>query len=130
MTVRAPIDGTVLQINVQVGELVSPGSSQPPLQLADLSALCVRAELDERDLGAINVGQVATVRAAAFPGREFGGIVSSIAPLVEPGRLEQPGPRSQAEVDVVRVMVGLRGSGDLTVGMKVDVYFRSGQADR
>ncbi len=130
MTVRAPIDGTVLQINVQVGELVSPGSPQPPLQLADLSALCVRAELDERDLGSIRVGQAATVRAAAFPGREFEGIVSSIAPLVEPGRLEPPGPRSQTEVDVIRVMVGLTGSEDLTVGMKADVYFRSGQADR
>jgi HlyD family secretion protein len=128
MTVRAPTDGTVLQVNVRVGELVSPGSPQPPLQLADLSALCVRAELDERDLGSIKVSQAVTVRAAAFPGREFEGIVSSIAPLVEPGRLEPPGSRNQTDVDVVRVMVGLTGSGDLTVGMKTDVYFRFGEA--
>jgi hypothetical protein len=39
------------------GKLVSPSSPQPPLQLADLSALCVRAELDERDLGSIKVKQ-------------------------------------------------------------------------
>lgn len=128
MTVRAPIDGTVLQVDVHPGELMSPASPQPPLQLADLSALCVRAELDERDLASIKVGQAATVRAVAFPGREFMGTVSSIAPLVEPGRLEPPGSRSQTEVDVVRVMVGLAGSGDLTVGMKADVYFRSGEA--
>lgn len=128
MTVRAPTDGTVLQVNVRVGELVSPGSPQPPLQLADLSALCVRAELDERDLGSIKVRQAVTVRAAAFPGREFEGIVSSIAPLVEPGRLEPPGSRSQTDVDVVRVMVGLTGSENLTVGMKADVYFRFGEA--
>ncbi|MGO8909988.1 MAG: HlyD family secretion protein [Bradyrhizobium sp.] len=128
MTVRAPIDGTVLEVDVHPGELVSPALPQPPLQLADLSALCVRAELDERDLASIKVGQAATVRAAAFPGREFMGTVSLIAPLVEPGRLEPPGSRSQTEVDVVRVMVGLAGSGDLTVGMKADVYFRSGEA--
>ena len=128
MTLRAPIDGTVLQVDVHPGELVSPASPQPPLQLADLSALCVRAELDERDLASIKVGQAATVRAVAFPGREFMGTVSSIAPLVEPGRLEPPGSRSQAEMDVVRVMVGLAGAGDLTVGMKADVYFRSGEA--
>ena len=125
MTVRAPIDGTVLQVNVRAGELVSPGSPQPPLLLADLSALCVRAELDERDLGSVKVGQAVTVRAAAFPGREFEGSVSSIAPLVEPGRLEPPGSRNQTDVDVVRVMVGLTGSGELTIGMKADVYFRS-----
>jgi HlyD family secretion protein len=125
MTVRAPIDGTVLQINVRVGELVTPGSPQPPLQLADLSALCVRAELDERDLGSIKVRQAVTVQAAAFPGREFEGIVSSIAPLVEPGHLEPPGSRNQTDVDVVQVMVELMGSSQLSVGMKADAYFAS-----
>jgi HlyD family secretion protein len=127
MTVRAPIDGTVLQVNVRVGELVSPGSIQPSLQLADLSARCVRAELDERDLGSVKVKQTVTVRAAAFPGRDFEGIVSSIAPLVEPGRLEPPGSRNQTDVDVVQVMIELTGSGELTTGMKADVYFRFGK---
>jgi HlyD family secretion protein len=125
MTLRAPIDGTVLEVNVRVGELVSPASLLAPLQVADLSSLCVRAELDERDFGSIEAGQAVTVRAAAFPGREFGGKVSSIAPLVEPGRLEPPGSHDQTAVDVVRITVGLSGSVDLAPGMKVDVYFRS-----
>jgi HlyD family secretion protein len=125
MTVRAPIDGTVLQVNVREGEAVSPGSPQPPLQLADLSAMCLRAELDERDIGAVKVGQPVIVRAAAFPRREFEGSVSSVAPLIEPGRLEPPGSRDQTDVDVVRVMVGLTGPGELTIGMKADVYFGS-----
>ena len=125
MTVRAPIDGTVLQVNVREGEAVSPGSPQPPLQLADLSALCVRSELDERDIGAVRVGQAVTVRATAFPGREFEGSVSSVAPLIEPGRLDPPGSRNQSDVDVVRVVVGLTAPGELTIGMKADVYFRA-----
>ena len=128
MTIRAPIDGTVLQINVRVGELAAPNSPQPVLLLADLSALCVRAELDERDLGSIKVRQAVSVRAAAFPGREFEGSVTSIAPLVDPGRLQPSGARNQTDVDVVQVMVELMGSGQLTVGMKADVYFRFGQA--
>ena len=128
MTIRAPIDGTVLQVNVRAGELATPASLQPPLLLADLSALCVRAELDERDLGSIKVKQAVSVRVAAFPGREFEGSVSSIAPLVEPGRLAPPGTRNQSDVDVVQVVVGLAGSGELSVGMKADVYFRFGQA--
>ena len=127
MTIRAPIDGTVLQVNVRAGELATPASLQPPLLLADLSALCVRAELDERDLGSVKVGQAVSVRAAAFPGRDFEGSVSSIAPLVEPGRLAPPGTRNQTDVDAVQVVVGLTGSGQLAVGMKADVYFRFGQ---
>jgi HlyD family secretion protein len=127
MTVRAPIDGTVLQINIRAGELASPASVQPPLLLANLSPLCVRAELDERDLGSIKLRQPVSVRTAAFPDREFEGSVSSIAPLVEPGRLEPPGTRNQTDVDVVQVMIELTGSSQLTVGMKADVYFRFGQ---
>ena len=127
MTIRAPIDGTVLQINVRAGELATPASLQPPLLLADLSALCVRAELDERELGSIKVGQPVSVRPAAFPAREFEGSVSSIAPIVEPGRLEPPGLRNQADVDVVQVLIGLTAPRELTVGMKADVYFRFGQ---
>ena len=123
MTIRAPIDGTVLQVNVRAGELVTPASLQPPLELADLSALCVRAELDERDLGSIKIRQAVSVRAAAFPGREFEGSISSIAPLVEPGRVAPPGTRNQTDVDVVQVVVGLTGPGQLSVGMKADVYF-------
>lgn len=124
MTVRAPTDGTVLQVNVREGEAVSPGSPQAPLQLADLSRMCVRAELDERDIGAVKVGQAVMVRAAAFPGREFEGSVSSVAPLIEPGRLDPPGARNQTDVDVVRVVVELKASDELTIGMKADVYFR------
>ena len=127
MTIRAPIDGTVLQVNVKAGELATPASLQPPLLLADLSALCVRAELDERDLGSIKIRQAVSVRAAAFPGREFEGSVSSIAPLVEPGHLAPPGTRNQTDVDVVQVVVGLTGSDQLSVGMKADVYFHFGQ---
>jgi len=123
MTIRAPIDGTVLQINVRAGELAAPASLQPLLLLADLSVLRVRAELDERDLGSIKVGQAVSVRAAAFPGREFEGSVSSIAPLVEPGRLDARGIREQTDVDVVEVMVELAQLGPLAVGMKADVYF-------
>ena len=127
MTIRAPIDGTVLQVNVKAGELVTPASLQPPLLLADLSTLCVRAELDERDLGSIKIKQAVSVRAAAFPGREFEGSVSSIAPLVEPGRLVPPGTPNRTDVDVVQVVVGLTGAGQLSVGMKADVYFHFGQ---
>lgn len=129
MTVRAPIDGTVLQVNVRAGELAAPASLQPPLLLANLSALCVRAELDERDLGSIELRQPVSVRTASLPAREFAGSVSSIGPLVEPGRLEPPGTRNQTDVDVVQVMVELSGPSQLTVGMKADVYFRFGQVN-
>ncbi|MEA2980998.1 MAG: HlyD family secretion protein [Alphaproteobacteria bacterium] len=123
LKIRAPIDGTVLQININPGELAAPSGLQPLLSIANLSTLNVRAELDERDISEIKVGQAASVRATAFPGKEFAGTVMSIAPLVEPSRLGSRGLGNRADVDAVEVVVKLTQPGPLTTGMKVDVYF-------
>jgi HlyD family secretion protein len=123
LKVRAPIDGTVLQININPGELGTPSAVQPLLLIANLATLNVRAELDERDMSEIKIGQAASVRADAFPGREFSGVVSSIAPLVEPARIGTRGPNSRSDVDTVEVMIKLAQPGPLAAGMRVDVYF-------
>jgi HlyD family secretion protein len=124
MTIRAPIGGTVLQVNTKAGELASPSGTQPMVLLGDVSTLRVRAELDERDFGEIKIGQPALVRAAAFRGRDFAGKVVFIAPIVEPGRINSRGQRSVTDVDVVEVLIDLAEPDALAVGMKVDVYFR------
>jgi HlyD family secretion protein len=124
LTIRAPIAGTVLQVNGKPGELASPTNAQPLLVIGDVSALRVRAELDERDFGEIKIGQPVLVRAAAFRGREFAGKVSFIAPLVEQGRISARGQRNVTDVDVVEVLVDLTQADPLAVGMKVDVYFQ------
>src|SRR5262245_59910262 len=123
LMIRAPIDGTVLQINGRVGELASPSSTQPLLVLGNVSKLRVRAEVDERDFGEIKLGQVALVRTNAFRGREVAGKVASIAPMVDAGRINR-GQRGVTDVNVVEILVDLVEPGPLAVGMKVDVYFR------
>ena len=123
LTIRAPIAGTVLQVNAKPGELA--GNAQPLLVIGDVSALRVRAELDERDLGEIKLGQPAIIRADAFRGREFAGKVSFIAPIVERARINNArGQRNVTDVDVVEVLVDLAQPDALAVGMKVDVYFQ------
>jgi len=130
MVIRAPIDGTILQINAKAGELASPSATQPLVLLGNVSALRVRAELDERDIEKIKVGQSVLVRPAAFRDREIAGTVAFIAPLVEAGRHNALGQRNMTDVDVVEVLVSLGQPGPLTVGMKVDVYFRQDGASR
>ena len=124
LTIRAPIAGTVLQLGVRAGELASPSTPRPLVVLGDLSKLRVRAELDERDFGGIKLGQAVLVRSAAFPGREFAGKVSSIAPIIGPGSFGARGPGNFTDIDVAEVVVELAEPGPLIVGMKVDVYFR------
>ena len=125
MTIRAPIAGTILQVNAKAGELASPSGAQSLILLGDVSKLRVRAELDERDFGEIKIGQPVLARAAAFRGREFAGKVAFIAPIVEPGRINSRGQRNMTDVDVIEVLIDLAEPDTLAVGMKVDVYFRS-----
>jgi HlyD family secretion protein len=114
----------VLQVNGKSGEMTAPSSPQPLVLLGDLSALRVRAELDERDFGEIKIGQVVSVRPEAFRGRELPGTVSFIAPIVQPSRTGSRGQRNQTDIDVVEVLIDMADPGPLAVGMKVDAYFR------
>jgi HlyD family secretion protein len=125
LTIRAPIAGTVLQVNVEAGELATPSAVQPLLLLGDISAMRVRAELDERDFSQIKIGQIVLVRSAAFREREFAGKVLSIAPIVQASRISSRDQRNLTDVSVAEVVVDLAEPGPLTVGMKVDVYFRA-----
>jgi HlyD family secretion protein len=128
LRIRAPLDGAVLQVNAKVGELAAPASTQPLIVLGDLSTMRVRAELDERDVGEIKVGQQVVVRADAFPGREFAGKVTAIAPIIQSGRINPPGSRNLTDFSVTEVRIDLADPGPLVVGMKVDVYFQPDNA--
>jgi HlyD family secretion protein len=48
LVVRAPISGTVLQVNIRAGEYVSPTPNAAPVILGDISEVQVRADVDEQ----------------------------------------------------------------------------------
>jgi HlyD family secretion protein len=124
LIIRAPIAGTVLQVNVKVGEVAAPAASQPLILLGDLSRLRVRAELDEHDVGKVAIGGAVVIRAYAFRNREFAGKVATIAPTVRPGRISSPESGHLTDFNVNEVLIDLEDPGPLLVGMKVDAYFR------
>jgi HlyD family secretion protein len=74
--VRAPFAGTVYSLPVSVSEYVSPGALL--LQMADLTKLQVRAYFDEPELGALHVGQPATIIWDALPNRIWHGRILSM----------------------------------------------------
>ena len=127
--IRAPVDGVVLRVDAKRGELAVPSLEPALLVIGDVSALRVRAEVNEQDLARIRTGQGALVRAAAFHGREFDGKVSSVARVVGPSRINSGDPRKFNDVDVLEVVVDLQDPGPLVVGEQVDVYFKLEQAE-
>jgi HlyD family secretion protein len=123
--IRAPSSGTVLQVMAKAGEAAAPSPEAPLLVMGDLTALRVRAEFEERDLGKVHDGQAAVVRSDAYPGRDFDGKVTFLARSLGPSRLGPRGPRKPTDVDVLEVLIELTGNPSLLPGMRVDVFLRN-----
>lgn len=122
--IRSPIDGTVLDVNVKAGEVLAPSTQSVALTIGDVTALRVRAEVEERDVSKIRVGQRVVVKSDTYPGREFEGRVGSIAAYVGSPRLGSRGPRKPTDVDILEVLVDLDGRPPLLPGMRTDVFFQ------
>jgi HlyD family secretion protein len=122
--IRAPSDGSVLNVIAKEGEVAVPSPDNTLLMFGDLSALKVRAEVEERDAAKIHVSQRVVVRADAFPNQDFEGRVSSIAQSLSTPRIATRGPRRPNDVEVLEALVDLDGLPPLLTGMRVDVFFK------
>ena len=83
--VLAPITGTVIEKNVERGQVISSpiqavSGGTVLLKMADLNLVQVRTLVDETDIGKISPGLRATVTVAAYPNRPFDGVVTKIEP--------------------------------------------------
>ena len=57
LSIRAPIAGTVMSVDVHTGEYVSPAAAQPPaMRLGNLDQLQVRIDIDENDARRLKPG--------------------------------------------------------------------------
>ena len=83
---RAPFAGVLAQLDVELGEYVTPSPPGVPLpsvvDLIDPGSLYVSAPMDEVDSARIAVGMDVRVTVDSFRGEEFRGRVTRIAPFV------------------------------------------------
>ena len=79
-TIHAPIDGTVIARNVDVGQTVAASLQAPTLFTIaqDLTKMQVYASTDESDVGMIRTGQVVSFKVDAYPKDTFSGQVSQV----------------------------------------------------
>ena len=80
LALRAPATGVVVEKNVVEGARIAPGMSL--FRVADLSRVWVEADVFEKDLGLVGVGQTAQARFKAYPGRVFPARVTYVYPTV------------------------------------------------
>ncbi len=83
--VRSPVKGTIISRTVEVGQVISSptsavGGGTILMTMADLSKVRVRALVDEIDVGKVSIGQIVSIKVAAYRDREFFGTVTKVEP--------------------------------------------------
>ncbi|MFA5957798.1 efflux RND transporter periplasmic adaptor subunit [Hyphomicrobium sp.] len=79
--VLAPVDGTIIEKKVSVGDQVT--DQTPLFRLANLERVWVIANAFEQDMGRVAVGQTATVTLKAYPDRKFTGTVTWVSQVLD-----------------------------------------------
>lgn len=81
--IRSPIDGIVIQLDLQPGEAVITSTTNIPgselAVIADPSVMLAEVQVDEADIAKVRMDQQAAIYAAAFPDTALPGVVESIA---------------------------------------------------
>lgn len=117
----APISGTIMSIDISVGDSVSSGNAV--VSMADLSQPYLEVYLDESDWASVVVGYETEVIFDILPNRTFNGVVTQV----------DPGLYSSNNTSVVRALVQLieidSGNFNLPLGTTASVDVIGGRAE-
>jgi HlyD family secretion protein len=140
--IKAPSAGTVIEIKVEEGEIISSGTSTVTggttlMKIADLSRMLAKVKINEVNITQVKAGQPVEIRLDAVPGQVYHGRVTQISPQGErlnnvvtylttveiDGPDEHLKPTMTANVDIIsNVLKGV-------LYIPVEVVSRSGSED-
>ncbi len=115
VNVYAPISGVIVAQNVTQAAAagVNLSGSATAFTIADLSQVWIICDVYENDIPKIQLGQLATIRLDAYPGKVLNGRVSDIGPVLDPS------------IRTAKVRIEVENPGILRLGMFVTATFTS-----
>ncbi len=111
----APVDGRIIDRQVERGDIVQPGKVL--MRLAPAGATQLVVQIDERNLSLLALGQPALASADAFPRERFAARLAFVNPAVDPQR-----GAVETRLDVLERPAYLRE--DMTVSVDIEVARR------
>lgn len=117
-TVRAPMSGTVYQLDVRAGDYIQPGTLVA--SVGDIAHLRALIYVDEPELGRVGVGKPVSITWDALRDKEWKGTVQKL-----PAQITALGTRQVGEVQCIVENPGL----DLLPGSNVNAFIRAEVVD-
>lgn len=123
-TVRAPIDGQILEIHARAGESVN---EKGIVEIGDTRRMYAVAEVYETDIGRVKIGQHALISSPALP-RVLTGKVERIGLLIGKKDILKTDPVADADARVVEVEIFLDDaeSAARLTNLRVDIVIEPG----
>jgi multidrug resistance efflux pump len=123
LTVRAPVSGTVLQVNVRAGESVGVRPESPPVILGDTHPLHVRVDLDEQQIARFRPDVPAAAARRGAPKPTFSLHFVRVEPLVVIKRALTGDISERTDARVLQVIYALEPRREkIYVGQQMDVF--------
>lgn len=137
LTVRAPIAGEILAVNIRKGEFVSTqgGGSTPFIEMGQTQPLHVRIDIDEEQAPRVALGAPASVSPRGAADRQVEASFVRAEPLVVPKKSLTNSAAERVDVRVLQVIYALpETDGLFRVGQQVDAFIpandtESGEAE-
>ena len=88
MTITAPIDGTIADREITIGQSVADAGAKL-MTISDDRQVLVTANIYERDSGRIKIGQQISIKVPGAGNKVFSGQISRIGTVVDPARVDR-----------------------------------------
>jgi multidrug resistance efflux pump len=127
LTVRAPMDGEVLQLNVRLGQFAAMTWKEPMIVLGDSKRLHVRVDIDENDLPYFSKGAEAIATLKGRPQVRFPLNFVYVEPYVIPKQSLTGYNSERVDTRVLQVIYELAEDRqiDVYIGQQMDVYLQA-----
>jgi len=123
LTVTAPVDGEVLQLNVRPGEFVGAPPGQALVVLGNVQLLHVRVDVDEHDIPRFRPGAPAQATLRGDPKAKFNLTFERVEPYVVPKKSLTGDNSERVDTRVLQVIYSIDNQGcTLYVGQQVDAF--------
>ena len=117
----APTDGVVLEILRRPGESGRIQGSDAAILFADMAQLRVRAEVDERFVSRLAVGQTVAIFGRGLGSQTFRGTIALIKPVMGKKTIFTHDAAERKDLDILQVLVDLPAGFAAPLGLEVDV---------
>jgi RND family efflux transporter MFP subunit len=125
LTIRAPRDGTVLQVNIRAGEYTMVNAAEPAILLGDVSQLQLRVDVDESDAPAIREGCTGVAFLKGSRGKSVPLEFVRIDPYILPKKSLSGESTERVDTRVLQIIFRFKNPDfPVYVGQQMDVFIQ------